>query len=444
METKESVSILKKYEELAAACNRCGFCTSYCPTYKTTGNEALSPRGRNQLFRALLEGKVQNSAAAKSSIDTCLLCGECTSVCFSEVPTAQLMMTARHYLNKEGGAPWGIKFFIEKILCFPQRLKWVLKFFFFLKKLGLPFLLRKSGLLGRYFPSAEAADALMDHVSLKFLLEYSSANKRFVPKGDPTRQSPSLPPFQRTRVAYMPVCGSQYLLPDIGLATLKLFDLLKVDVVIPEALCCGLPASSSGFTSQALHMAKENVGRFEKGHYESIVVDDTSCAAQLKEWPTLFQNDLEWLKRAQDISQRVRGLSSFFIEKGLTNHLKLAGWTGGPVAYHDPCKAQYGLKSTQPPRDLLSAIPRLMIVPIHDSDQCCGGGGSFSVTHPKLSRSILDEKIKNIVESGCKIVVTSSVSCLIQLSSGLRKQGSSIEALHITEFLTRVLEKRRM
>ena len=40
-------------------CNRCGFCTSFCPTYLATGDETLSPRGRNQAFRALLEGIVQ-------------------------------------------------------------------------------------------------------------------------------------------------------------------------------------------------------------------------------------------------------------------------------------------------------------------------------------------------------------------------------------------------
>src|SRR5690242_15648202 len=98
-------SEIKKFEETVAACNRCGFCTSYCPTYNATGNETFSPRGRNQMFRALIEGKIKDVGEAASSIDTCLLCGECTSVCFSEVPTAQLMVQARHYLNQTRGTP---------------------------------------------------------------------------------------------------------------------------------------------------------------------------------------------------------------------------------------------------------------------------------------------------------------------------------------------------
>src|SRR5882672_5767277 len=98
--TNPALDILKKSEEAVAACNRCGFCTSYCPTYNATGNEAQSPRGRNQTVRALIEGGIKNPAEAKEIIDTCLLCGECTSVCFSEVPTAQIMVQARHYINQ--------------------------------------------------------------------------------------------------------------------------------------------------------------------------------------------------------------------------------------------------------------------------------------------------------------------------------------------------------
>ena len=115
MDEKSPLEELKKFEDVVAACNRCGFCTSYCPTYKASGSEAQSPRGRNQLFRALLEGKIKNPSDALESFDSCLLCGECTSVCFSEVPTAQLMMQARQYIHQTKGLPRGYKFFFEKI-----------------------------------------------------------------------------------------------------------------------------------------------------------------------------------------------------------------------------------------------------------------------------------------------------------------------------------------
>ena len=40
--------------DAAMHCNRCGFCTSFCPTYLATGDESLSPRGHTQAWRAFL------------------------------------------------------------------------------------------------------------------------------------------------------------------------------------------------------------------------------------------------------------------------------------------------------------------------------------------------------------------------------------------------------
>jgi Fe-S oxidoreductase len=88
-----------------------------------------------------------------------------------------------------------------------------------------------------------------------------------------------------------------------------------------------------------------------------------------------------------------------------------------------------------PPRELITSIQLLKFVPIADPDQCCGGGGTYSFMHPEISRDVFSKKIKNIMASKCQFVVTSSVSCLIQLAFGLREAGSNIEALHLSEFL---------
>ncbi len=446
------LSLLKKFEDAAAACNRCGFCTSYCPTYNATGNEAHSPRGRNQIFRGLIEGKVGLTAETKESIDTCLLCGECTSVCFSEVPTARLMMEARNYLNQAQGIPWFLKFFLDKILPEPKRFQMALHLAFLGKNLGIAAMLKKSGLLKKISPVLESADALLPSVPRKFLAEYPIAKKRLettlnaADHAKALKQEKSAPASKsilRPKVAYMPACGSQYLRPDIGLATLKLFERMKIDLVVPDVLCCGLPAASYGVMDRVRAMAKENIVRLERGHYETILLDDSSCAAHLKDLPDAFKDDPAMLKRAHEIAQKVRDLSSVFLQRGLKEHLRLVPWGGGPVAYHDPCKAQYAQRTTNPPRELLASVPRLNLVPVTDADQCCGGAGTYSFVHPDFSQKVLAAKIKNIVASGCAIVITSSASCQVQLASGLRAAGSKIEALHLSEFLLRALENRR-
>ncbi len=449
----DKISFLKKYEETVAACNRCGFCTSYCPTYNATGNEIHSPRGRNQMVRALIEGKVVDPVQAKESIESCLLCGECTSICFSEVPTAELMVEARNFLNKSMGVPVFLKFFLTYVLPFPRRYYWMLKISFTVKRLGIVAFLKKINLLQKIAPTLSAADDLMPRVPHRFLSDHKNVqiffeqnwakqgHARVLAQKKEGGLSPAL--IQRPKVALMPLCGSQYLNPESGLALIGLLKRLRVDFVIPEALCCGLPAASYGVTERVRHMAQENIRLMERGHFDSLLVDDSSCGAHFQDYPKYLQDDARWMKRAHDLSLKVKDLSQFLIQRGIKDHLKMTPWEGGLVAYHDPCKAQYAQKLINPPRELLFSIPRLQLVTVSDSDQCCGGGGTYSFVHPEISRDVLSAKIKNIVASGCQIVVTSSASCLIQLRAGLLQSKSKIEAVHLSSFLLRALEKRK-
>ncbi len=448
---------LKKFEEIAAACNRCGFCTSFCPTYLATGNELHSPRGRNQAFRAVVEGKA-TIAEVEESIDSCLLCGECTSVCFSEVPTAHLMTLARAYRNTLRPVAPAIDFLLRQLLPYPKRLTWALRGAFLGKRLGIAWLLRKTGVLKRFAPALHAGENLLATAPTKFLLDESVtrpfqeriraqhghkaalAQQRARKKNEPVSAAGL---STGAKIAFFPVCGSQYIRPSIGLATFDLLRRLKVDFILPDGFCCGLPAESLGVAERTLAFARQNIEALERGHFESIVIDDSSCAAHMKEYPRLLQQDAMWLKRAHDLSQKVRELSVFLLQRGLKDHLRLARWEGPVVAYHDPCKAQYAQRLVNPPRELLSSIPNLKMVTVPDADQCCGGGGTYSLTHPELSQEVLSAKVRSLVSTGAKVVVTSSASCLLQVAFGLRSVRSDIEVLHLSEFLLRALTQRR-
>lgn len=449
----DPLAALQKFEETVAACNRCGFCTSYCPTYNATGKEIHSPRGRNQAVRAIIEGKLTDPESVREAVDSCLLCGECTSVCFSEVPTADLMLQARAFLRSASGLPWLVRLLLTQLLPYPNRLARILKLSFWSKNLRLSTAARKLG-LGRVAPVLAAADELVERLPWRFLLDHPATRafqERHVLK-DKHRQvleaqkkgGASVAAIaDRPKVALLTVCGSQYLRPAIGLATIALLNRLKVDFMIPEIACCGLPAASLGAAPESRRMAEANIAKIERGHFESVLIDDSSCAAHFREYPRTLSADGAWTRRAHDVSLKFRDLTQFFVQKGLKDHLARTRWTGGPVAYHDPCKAQYAQNITQPPRDLLNAIPGLQLTPVADADQCCGGGGSYSFTHPDMSRAVLEAKVANIISSGCRIVVTSSASCLIQLAFGLRRKGSSVEVLHLTEFLERALSRGR-
>src|SRR5437667_10641263 len=78
-------------EEKALKCIRCGFCLDACPTFRLTGNEADSPRGRIYIMRSIMEGEIPLESAVTSHIDSCLGCRACETACPSGVQYAEIL-----------------------------------------------------------------------------------------------------------------------------------------------------------------------------------------------------------------------------------------------------------------------------------------------------------------------------------------------------------------
>ncbi|MCH8273252.1 MAG: 4Fe-4S dicluster domain-containing protein [Armatimonadetes bacterium] len=88
-------------------CIRCGFCLEACPTYRLTGRETESPRGRIYLVRSAIEGQLRWDENVQRHLDTCLGCRACEPACPSGVEYGSILEMARERLEKElirGGA----------------------------------------------------------------------------------------------------------------------------------------------------------------------------------------------------------------------------------------------------------------------------------------------------------------------------------------------------
>jgi glycolate oxidase iron-sulfur subunit len=393
-------------------CNRCGFCTSFCPTYLATGDEGLSPRGRNQSWRALMEGRL-DPADGKRSFDTCLLCGICTSVCFAQVPTARLMSQAREKVRETKGTPVFLRFFLRKILPRPALFEGLLKFLYIGKRVGLSGVLNRLGVLALISSRLAAAESLVDRAPRKFLRDL-------------------LPVAPRDAdVIHFLSCGPNCLAPEVGLATAHILKVQGIRAGTAETVCCGLPGQSFGDQEAARVLARKNIEVLEAYPTATILVDDSSCAATVKEWPRFFDDDPGWRVRAEAVSKRAQDVLEW-----LANNPPLGFSETLSVTYHDACKARFGQGLVNEPRKLLSGIPGLDYRELPEADQCCGGGGTYQFMQPEISQTVGDRKAENIATTGAALVLTSSVSCLLQLRGRLRKIKSKVRAFHIVELFS--------
>src|SRR4051812_3474259 len=84
-----------------ASCVACGLCLPHCPTYRATGEESASPRGRIAAMRAVQWDDRPLDEDFTRFMDLCVQCRACEVVCPSSVPFGRLMEGARETLAEE-------------------------------------------------------------------------------------------------------------------------------------------------------------------------------------------------------------------------------------------------------------------------------------------------------------------------------------------------------
>ena len=399
--------------DAASQCSRCGYCLEDCPTYIATGRESFSGRGRNQIVRMLMEGKIAKPADAEEALSTCLLCGACTAACYARIPTADIVLEGRRMLPGDPSLPAVI---LTKLLARrPALFRKLLKTAYALKRSGLP------RILGPLF-------------SLLGLGALAEA-ERAVP--EPPRT------FLRERLSFLPdvgmpawlyfaACGPDYLFPEIGLATASLLNRGKGPGAFLRNGCCGLFSYNYGRIEDARFLARRNIEALERVRGEaSLVVDCSSCASFLKSYPGLFPSESPWRSRAERFQSRVHDVLEILPDLELSGAGEGMARKHATAAYHESCRARNG-EGLAPPYPLLRRMAGGNFRNLPESGVCCGGAGLFAFRHPELSDAILRRKIAHIAESGAAIVLTSSTSCLVQLARGLSKYYPQARVMHLS------------
>src|SRR5438067_10151484 len=97
------MTVLNVDDDELAACVSCGLCLPHCPTYRVTGDESASPRGRIAAMRVVHEAELPlTDPSFVEFMDLCVQCRACEVACPSSVPFGRLMEGARQALAEEG------------------------------------------------------------------------------------------------------------------------------------------------------------------------------------------------------------------------------------------------------------------------------------------------------------------------------------------------------
>lgn len=392
-------------------CNKCGFCQAGCPLYKTTGLEHAAARGRLTIIGAALSGGLGLDDLEEAAFN-CLTCNGCVDHCPPGVLTAQVVTQVRQELLKKRGQPWQQRFLLHSVLPNPSLQRTMRGLARFSQVSGLRAVLHRSGLL-TLVPAAQHAEALLPAVS--------RANAQPV----------VAPPHPKYKVAFFVGCLDANLYPDTVASALRLLGRHRAQVTLPEFRCCGMPAHSYGETEGARRLARKNIDAVGQ-NMDAVVTACASCGSFLKDYGQLLAQDAEYAERAAAFSARVKDITEFLAQvqpASAVTELKQR------VTYHDPCHLARFQKITQQPRQLLKSVPGVDLVEMAEANMCCGGAGSYNLTHYELSMKVLERKMDNVAATGAGILVTGCPACRMQLAHGASRRKLSVTVLDTVELL---------
>ncbi|GAC1473522.1 MAG: heterodisulfide reductase-related iron-sulfur binding cluster [Isosphaeraceae bacterium] len=403
-------------------CVHCGLCTASCPTYVETSDENDSPRGRIYLMRAVADGRLGLSAEVRHHLDLCLDCRACESACPSGVQYGKIIEPFKVAIARatpKAERPSRLqRWILQHLFPHSSRVKLALAPARLLQKLGWLDLAETSGLTRLLPPTLRRMQAMLPALG---------------PSGSQLPEVlPALGP-KRARVVLFLGCVADAMFPETNAATARVLQQNGCEVVIPRGqACCGAIHYHSGAEEPALALARKNLAAFQLEDFDALIVNAAGCGAMLKDYAHLLPAiDHEAASR---FVAKVKDISEFLVSLGPiapTHALPLT------VTYHDACHLCHAQQIRSQPRQLLAMIPGVTLVPLEESELCCGAAGTYNLTQPEMSERLGRRKMDNLAATGADMVVTGNVGCILQIARKIKERGSAMQVAHPIDLLDR-------
>ncbi|GAA4169239.1 heterodisulfide reductase-related iron-sulfur binding cluster [Phytohabitans flavus] len=396
-------------------CVHCGFCLPTCPTYVISGDEAESPRGRIYLMDLATRGDAPVAGAVTQHLDSCLGCLACVPACPSGVKYNALIESARPQLDREVPRDRFFRSAVFALFPYPRRLRAAALAGVLYQRLGLRWLTRRSGLLGRLPARARALEGLLPPVRVRDLV---------------SRTQEKTPTRPRRTVALLTGCAQRVFFKPVNDATARVLAAEGCRVAVPKGQgCCGALSLHTGRDEEARAFARRTIDAFEG--YDTVVVNVAGCGSVLKEYGELLHDDPGYAERAAALAARVRDVSEVLaeLEPVAERHpLPLR------VVYHDACHLANAQGITREPRDALRTIPGVELVDVPEEKICCGSAGVYNLLQAGTAEQLGRRKAENLMSARPDVIATGNAGCLLQIR---RYAGDGPLIMHPVELLDR-------
>ena len=145
-----------------------------------------------------------------------------------------------------------------------------------------------------------------------------------------------------------------------------------------------------------------------------IVTNIAGCGSTLMEYDVLLRDDPEYAPLAAEFRRRYRDISQMLAELTLPEMKHPVNLT---AAYQDACHLAHAQRVRQGPRDLLARIPGLTLVPLAESDLCCGAAGMYNLEQPETANDLADRKLDNVAAAKVEVLITGNAGCAAHLAA---------------------------
>ncbi|MCU4975643.1 FAD-binding protein [Halobacteria archaeon AArc-m2/3/4] len=397
------------YSESIELCNGCGTCRqtgsdTMCPTYRATGDEIATTRGRANLLRAAISGELPEDERyseyfQREVLDLCIGCKGCQNDCPTGVDLAKLKAETKHQYHQREGSDLR-----EKLFANIDRAA----------RLG-------SALapLSNVATKLPGSRALMDRaLGIAPDRDLPTFTRETFEDWFDDRESPVDPAEADYGVVLFPDTDTNYVYPDAGKAAVRVLETAGVHVELLDDLrASGRAAYSMGFLDQARERAEHNVdvlAPYVDRGWSVVFVEPSDAVVFQDEYADLLDGEA-----VSSVGANAYGISEFIdtyrLDESLDFDVPLdSASTPESLVYHGHCNQ----KALNRDHHAVGLLRRAGYAVDPLDSGCCGMAGSFGYEseHYELSKSIGQLLFEQVEASDADSVVAPGVSCRSQLA----------------------------